>query len=600
MKNLGIYCLLFILALSSCRDNIDDVTTTEDPFVPPIINYNPQTLPVNGSITGFVADEAGEPIINADVKVGNETTTTDDFGHFFFTDITLDTNGTVVSVKKAGYFTGSRRFYAVENETNRVKVEMLSNSITDSFDATSGGIVTTPDGASITFSPNSIKKTDGTIYSGTVNVATKWLDPSNPRTLDQMPGNLQGVNSEVEEVVLGTYGMMAVELESDAGESLNISEGNTATLNMPVPASLQANAPAEIPLWSFNDQYGIWVEEGKATLQSGIYIGEVSHFSFWNCDFPYPLITFEAVIEDDNGNPLPNYHVAISINTAAGAFTGSGYTCPDGSITGLIPADQDLVLEIFDICGEVIYSQNIGPFADDVNLGTITVNPSTLNVTTITGELLDCDGVSVAEGVVMVQFSGQTVYEYVSGAPFEVTFSTCSSTTDVDVIGVDLSNLMQSDPVTAGANGTYDVGDITACDQQLTDYILITVDDGMNVPTAIYSPAQVYQDSTVAGGIGTSFSYLDGNNPNGDIVIFFNVDGLSAGNYDGSNFIEVFSDFGNSWSFGQGETFDTFIIDEYGDVGDSIIGSFGGTLTNWAVQPAVQVDVTGEFNIIRQ
>ncbi len=599
MKKLGIFCLLFILALSSCRDNIDNVDTTEEPYVPPIINYNPQSLAVNGSITGFVADEAGEPIANADVKVGSLTAVTDDFGHFFFTDITLDAKGTIVSVKKAGYFTGSRRFYAAENKVHRVKIEMLPKSTTGSFDAASGGVVTTQEDASVTFPPNSIKKADGTIYSGTVNVAAKWLDPSSPRTLDQMPGNLQGVNSEVEEVVLGTYGMIAVELESDAGEALNISEGNTATLSMPVPASMQADAPSEIPLWSFNEQYGIWVEEGKATLQNGTYIGEVSHFSFWNVDVPYPLITFEAVIEDDNGNPLSNYLVTISINTAVGVFTGTGYTGQDGSIAGLIPANEDLVLEIVDICGAVIYSQNIGPFADDVDLGTIEVDPSTMNLTTITGELLDCNGASVAEGVVMIQFSGQTVYEYVQGAPFEVTFSTCSSTTAVDVIGVDLSDLKQSDPVSAGTNGSFDVGEITVCDQQLENYILITVDDGTNATTVIYSPAQVFQDSTVVGGMGTSFVYLDNNNPAGAYSIFFQVEGVAAGNYDGSNYIEVFSDFTNNWAFGQGENFDTFTIDEYGDVGEPIIGSFEGTLTNWAVQPAVQVDVTGQFNIIR-
>ncbi len=598
MKKLGIFCLLFMIALSSCRDNIDDVNTKEDPYVPPIVNYNPQTLPVNGSITGFVADEAGEPIADADVKVGTLSTTTDDFGHFFFNDITLNANGTVVTVKKAGYFAGSRRFYAVENERNRVKVEMLTKTFSESFNATDGAVVATNGGASVTFAPNSIKKADGTIYNGTVRVAAKWLDPADPTTLDQMPGNLQGVNVEVEEVVLGTYGMIAVELESDAGESLNISEGNTATLSMPVPANLQGGAPAEIPLWTYNEDFGIWVEEGKATLENGVYTGEVSHFSFWNCDYPYPLVTFEAVLQDNNGNPLPNYKIAISLSTNWGPFTGVGYTCPDGSIEGLIPANEDLVLEIIGLCGEVLYSQNIGPFADDTDLGVISIDPSTMNVTIITGELIDCDDNLVTEGVVKFSFDNTSVYEYVTGGTFSSTFSTCDNSTDVEVIGIDLGNLKQSDPVTTSSNGTFDVGQIKACDIDVEEYIRITVDDGANSKTLVYTVANVYQDSTITG-LGTSFVYW-GNNPGGNLNIYMQVDGLTAGDYSNSNYVEIFADAANEIYFGQGENFSSFIIDTYGNVGELVEGTFGGTMTNFGVNPPMQVTVTGDFSITRQ
>jgi len=600
MKKLGIFCLLFILALSSCRDNIDDVTTTVDPFVPPIVNYNPQSLPVNGSVTGFVADEMGEPVINADVKVGNESTTTDDFGHFFLTGITLDAKGTIVSVKKNGYFAGSRRFYALENKVNRVKIELLSSNITDSFDAALGGTVATPDGASATFAPNSIKKMDGSVYNGVVNVSSKWLNPADPKTLDQMPGNLMGVNSKVEEVVLGTYGMMAVELTSDAGELLNIADGKTATLNMPVPAALQASAPAEIPFWSYNEEYGVWVEEGSATLQGGVYVGEVAHFSFWNCDIWMPLVNFEATVVDADDNPLSNFKVGITIETGSGPFTGCGYTAADGTVSGLIPANTDLVLEVFDLCGEVIYSENIGPFSDDVDYGTIIVVPSTMTLSTVTGQIIDCNGAPVSEGVALIQFSGQTAYAYTSTGAFEVTFSTCSSTDTLEVVGVDLSNLKQSDPVWAESSSMVDVGLLSACDQQLDNYILLTVDDGTNVMTVIYSPAQAFVDSTATGLFGTGFSYFENNNPAGSSAIYFSVDGQATGDYSSSNYLEIFNDPNNNLMFGQGENFSQFNISEYGNFSEPVIGTFGGTLTNWGVQPPVQVTVSGQFNLLLQ
>ena len=92
--------------------------------------------------------------------------------------------------------------------------------------------------------------------------------------------------------------MMAVELQGASGESLNIAEGSTATLTFPIPQEILGNAPAEIPLWSFNENLGLWVEESVASLQGSNYVGEVSHFSFWNCDAPFELVELSFQLVD--------------------------------------------------------------------------------------------------------------------------------------------------------------------------------------------------------------------------------------------------------------------------------------------------------------
>ncbi|MEO1262304.1 MAG: carboxypeptidase-like regulatory domain-containing protein [Bacteroidota bacterium] len=602
MKKLGIFCLFFIIALSACRDNIDEVGTKEVPFEPPIVNWDPQTRPVNGSVTGFVVDEAGVPVIGAAARMGNLSTTTDEYGHFFFKDVELNALGTVVNIEKAGYFNGSRRFFAVANQTNRVKIEMIAKSFDYSFDASAGGEVQTTDGASIVFSPNSIKKADGTIYNGNVRVAAKWLDPSDIQTMDRMPGNLQGVNFESNEVALQTYGMMAVELESDAGEALNISENNTATLSMPVPVALQASAPAEIPLWSFNEEHGIWVEESVAALSGGVYTGEVSHFSFWNCDYPGELVEFTATIVDESGGGLGNYRVTISVNTNGGNVSaGSGYSCPDGSIAGLIPANLELTITVYGICEQVIYEAIIGPFSDDVDLGAIEVGAGALNQTTVSGELRDCDNELVDNGLVIFEFDGRTVFEYVTNGAFDITIGTCDNSSDVAVTGVNMDDLLQSDPIIVPATGVHDVGVISACDVDLQNFINITVDDGSNPISATYAPATASSDSTFTGIFGTSFSFFDSNQPNGDVSIFFRILGESAGDYSGpnSNWVELISDLNKNIDL-QGGSFDSFIISDYGAVGEPIIGTFEWSTTNNGVQPPAAVTVTGDFNIIRQ
>ncbi len=589
MKKLGLFILLFALAIVSCRKNIDEVVVTETPHVPTILDgYDQLVVPVDGSLTGFVTDEAGEPVEGANVRMGNLTTITDTYGHFFFKDVTLNARGTFVQVEKAGYFKGSRRFFAIEDAENRVTIELMAKVFEHAFDAQSGGLVEMNGGATVNFSPGSIANADGTPYTGNVRVAAKWLDPTDLNTLNRMPGNLQGVDILSQEVALRTAGMMVVELESDAGAALNILDGETAEISMPFPEAFDqlGAVPDEIAHWSFNEEYGMWVEEGVSYKQGNSYVGQVSHFSYWNHDFKDPLIEFTATFVDVNGTPLENYLVVIS--QPGTWLSGSGHTCDRGIVNGLIPQNYELLLEVYGICGEVLYSQDIGPYPNDVNLGTITVPNSSLNPTTIEGELVDCFGDPVQNGIATFQFDGKTIYEYTNGDPFSVLISSCDATTDISVFGIDLDALLESDPVTVSVGGIQNVGQISVCDQQVQNYIRIDVDG----EERIYTPASIFPDSIGSTGI----SFYDQTNQSNIYLSFL---GNDVGDFGGGNgnFIEVISD--GNWSF-SGGFFDTFNVTEFGDIGEPIIGNFSGTLNNGATQPPVSSSVSGDFHIIRQ
>ena len=579
--------LFLILLVFACTD-IDEVTVTQETPQPDVFeNYDPVIRNVSASVLGFIVDENDDPVSGADIKLGAFNTSTDEFGHFFFDNVNINARGSIVQVEKSGYFDGSRRFFPVENTDNRVKIQLIRKDFNQSFTAENGGTVNVDGGASIVFDSDAIKTADGSPYNGEVFVAAEWLNPLELSTLDRMPGNLQGVDLLNQEVALRTYGMLAVELEGAGGQSLNIADNRTATISMPVPFQLQASAPTEIELWSYSEAFGLWGQEGTATLIDGNYVGTVSHFSFWNCDVPFDLIEFDATLINSDEEPMVGATVGISFASDS-SWTAYGYTDQNGVVSGLIPADESLLLSVFDICGNIIFSQAIGPFSSSTSLGTIEVSGISVNNTSVSGNLLDCNMNTVDDGLVLIEFDGQTIYHYTEGEPFDISFATCGNSSFVTVTGVDLNGLTQSGPISASSNIDNNLGEINVCDQVIEDFLEITVDG----TTAIYVDVSIFSDSLG----GTTISNATGNQEQYFWITFIGED---IGDYSSpqEHFIEIIFDSILGWSL-QG-SFDSFNVTQYGDIGEPVIGNFSGTLTNFTASSSEEVSVSGNFSITR-
>ena len=321
MKKITLFSLIF-LVFFSCRKDVDEQTSTTDLHNPPVIDladFQEEVVNVTASLAGVVYDEAGQPVVGASVTLKGLNRTTDERGSFVFRQVTMNSKGTFVLVKKAGYFNGSTRFFPKEGSQNYANIKLLSKTSIGSFSSNSGGEVSSLDGIKLSFPANSIITSAGQLYDGNVNVAARWIDPTANDLAEIMPGNLQGVNRFNDEVAMATYGMMAVELTDDSGQELNVGNSQKAELTFPVPAELQDNSPNEIPLWYFNEDYGLWQEEGSASLVGDNYVGQVSHFSFWNCDAPFPLVYISGTVVNENQVPIANAWVCVNF------VSGNGY-----------------------------------------------------------------------------------------------------------------------------------------------------------------------------------------------------------------------------------------------------------------------------------
>jgi hypothetical protein len=269
--------------------------------------------------------------------------------------------------------------------------------------------------------------------------------------------------------------MMAIELSGSGGEKLQLAQGKPATLTFPIPASLQSRAPASIPLWYFNDTTGLWKEEGSAVKQGQNFVGKTTHFSFWNCDVPYPLVDFKAVIKGGNGIPIGHANVVISGSINGSNTMGNNTTNVEGMISGKIPANQSLQLSIYSPCGELLQKQNIGPFSAAADMGTITVASYKEVPITLTGSLSNCAGALIKDGAVDVLLDGTYYRTAVTNGLFSIKVPRCVVTAGIaKITGVDYGTMQQSNEITQTVKDTlHNFGLIATCGTSIERYIVL-------------------------------------------------------------------------------------------------------------------------------
>jgi len=545
MKKIILLVLATMLVFASCK---------KDPIIdenPPIDN-NRNFVNISTSVAGQVVDVNNAAISDATVSFGTETTTTDANGIFKFENVNVLENRAFVKVEKAGYFHGSRTFFAYANQLSNVKISLLEKTIQGTV-GTSGGTVTTLEGVKLEFPANAVADANGNPYTGTVQVAAQYIDPTADNLSSIMPGDLRGITTDNVEEGLTSYGMVAVELLGSGGELLNVADGKTVQLTMPVGSTQTSSAPAEIPLWYFDETNGVWKEEGKATLQGNEYVGEVSHFTYWNCDINWDLIYLDGSVLLE-GVSLEGAYVCLTFDNNGWESTACDVTNSAGIFSGQVPTNTTFTLNVypgsFNNCGDAIHTQQVGPFTADVTLDVINIDPTTVtdNSITITGTLVDCDNNPVTNGYAKIKLGWAEYYAYTSDGTIDYTFTHCGTATDVEISAVDLDDFTQGDAVSYTVASTIDIGEVQACislaeyiiyefegiTYTLTEYISISDSLGQGSGEQFISGQdnnQAYFSlQSSGGGVGTfgnSYLYISGNptNPNGangnDISVTF-------------------------------------------------------------------------------
>lgn len=485
---------LFLIFTIGCkRENVFEnpvsPTPTPTPTFPSTPNVVNDQTQVTASVSGIVLDESNAPIASAVVTSGTATTTTNSNGMFIFQNISLSKENGSVTVVKAGYFKGVRSFKTTAGKNHTVRLQLMQKVLSGTLNAAAGGTINVNGGATIIFPTASFVTNTGAAYTGTVKVYSRWINPTAANLPFVIPGDLRGIGTNGAENLLETYGMIGAELEDASGNTLKIAAGKKAIISFPLPASLQASAPATIQLWHFDDATARWKENGIATKTGNTYSAQVDKFSFWNVDVGnINFINLDyTLINATTNSPLVS--TGTRIKRANGTY-GYGITNNSGFVSGIVPKNEVLVLEVISACNTVISSQTIGPFATTISMGNINVTISASQYINFTGTLVNCSGTAVTNGYVFFYATGGfgVIANSNSTGAFSFSILNCAgSNFNYNLQGIDNTTSIQSPIMTGTAsNGTVNLGSIVACG--------ITGGAGVYVAGNIGSKAVVWKD----------------------------------------------------------------------------------------------------------
>ena len=584
------YIFIFILTLICFSCELDDTLPQNGPLSDGVSNTSANLdqffgQEVTRSFFGEVVDTDSNPIPGVLIEIGNQQARTDINGIFSLRDVSTHEKFSYLKASASGYVTSGRSLRPSEG-VNRVKIMLFNDSSTTTIQSGEEAEVTLPNGASIVFSGDYIDA-NGNPYTGSVKVATNYLDPLDPHINEMMPGMLYGQDIQGEEAALETYGMISVELRGSVGNKINIDPNSPAEITFPVPASLYNSAPDIISLWSFDEDSGYWIEEGSAIFNGTAYVGSVTHFSFWNCDAPFRVVDFCIRVTDENGNPISN--VTVILSSSNSPAPRSGITDINGEVCGKVPAGFSLDLSVINYCDIIIYESVIGPFNQETAIDiTASLPPEDYGVFSIFGNALNCDEEPVTNGYLIIHLGNETQYITISNGIVDQVIFNCPSIDSLsyEIIDTDASlssGVMNMDitlPIT-------DIGIVEVCTPS-QEFITYTISGEetkyivFNIEAIRIEDSPNYRIRAIDNG-HYAFNYYGSDSALGTYNFSF-LDAL-----DGVYLEELQVDLSEPNTL-------VFELTAFGEVGEYIDVQFSGAYTNTSGESKT---VVGEIHVIR-
>ena len=270
--------------------------------------------PGKGNIIGQVHDSWSTVLSGKSaVTFGKVTGDVDGYGRFYLCNVPAgESLAVTVNLPRtfawdwfSGYAPVTKTLTLGDGEERFLNFRLkMGNFSQVDADAVASGTAVGDGTTDITFPANAVAKSDGSPFSGPLNVQISSFNAADPEDLESFPGDFAGVDAGAE-VGLFSLGFVDVQIFDNDENPLQLAEGKIATLSFPVQNLLPSDTT--IPMWYFDEAQGTWIRDGEGTVDqtTGRITAEVSHFTFWNADKPVTLTDcITGVAQNGDGSPL--------------------------------------------------------------------------------------------------------------------------------------------------------------------------------------------------------------------------------------------------------------------------------------------------------
>lgn len=375
----GFLCALMLLSLFSCADKGSEKKQDTS---------SSMASNVKVTLRGVVTNTEGCPVPFVTMTTRDGEMETDSLGEFVLENPMIEGNRYVVKFSKEGFYDFIYSKEVFDSSSVSIVISPRGNTAISrslSFQSKKG-VVVDVNGMLVQIPSNVMAYDDnGEAYDGLVKMDVLYLNPDSANFKRMMPGgDMLALRSSLDTTFLISCGMVNVLLSDENGRKLQLRDSTQASLTYPIPVAMQKSAPDTMPLWFFDEQKGLWIEEGFAVKSGNVYKGAVSHFTWWNGDFPNLCARVNLKVTTKNGLPYSNGLVGVKFNyDANGEATSmlknkiwylylpeseSAYLDQEGCSRGYVPAGVPID---FIVLGEAIGRLDPLQVGQEVNLSLV-------------------------------------------------------------------------------------------------------------------------------------------------------------------------------------------------------------------------------------
>ena len=344
------FIVLLTVLLISCEDKGIEGRYTDTQLTPASNPINEVSKPNYAyQISGEVQDIYGQPISGVKVTLGDVSTTTLNDGRYVIIPNTSSNTG-IINFTHNEYATQIKNVSLDGKSPRTVLATMKKWDAKETLINGKRNIIIT-DNVKIDFPKNVKFIKNNAQITGNPSINVCSIDPSIKAQRKAFPGDFSGRRSDGTFTPVESVGLFSLKLLNN-GENVNIDPSTPVEVTFDVPSGITANVGDLIPLWWFNEEIGLWIEEGTALVERDshnnlIARGNVSHFTWWNCDIPSTTSCIKGRIILPPNTNIPMSAIAIEADGVNYYSTSEAIPDNDGYFCLNVEAGAQFTLSVY-------------------------------------------------------------------------------------------------------------------------------------------------------------------------------------------------------------------------------------------------------------